>query len=206
MALIMAGIRLFGENGFEATSTREIAASAKANIASIAYHFGSKDGLRLACAEFVGARIRDVLGPALRDLDPGDDPAAAQAVFEGMAMNMADFMLGRAEARDIAAFLLREMANPGVVFDRIYADFIFPVHSKLCTLLGMATGRDPESDLIRIGAFSIAGQVVYFRVGHAIVARRMGWETAGPEEIASIKSVIQGNIRAFVAANRKTSS
>jgi AcrR family transcriptional regulator len=203
LALMQAGIKLFGEKGFEATSTREIAAAAEANIASIAYHFGGKDGLRLACAAFVGGRIQDVLGPALGKLDDADDPAAAQASFETVIMTMADFMLGRPEAREIAAFLLSEMARPGIVLDRIYTDFILPVHTRLCTLLGLATGRDPESDLVRIGTFSIAGQVVYFRISQPIVARRMGWDMTGPEEIAGIKAVILGNIRAFIVTNTK---
>jgi len=202
-ALIMAGIRLFGAKGFEATSTREIASAASANIASIAYHFGGKEGLRLACAEMVGQRIQGVVGPVLASIDPGDDPARAQAAFEMVIMGVTDFMLGQAEARDIASFMVREMGVPGAVFDKVYAEFIEPVHRKLCSLLGLATGQDPESDLIRLGAFSIAGQVVYFRIGHAIVARRMAWETAGPAEIARVKAIILGNIRAFVATNRR---
>ena len=203
MALLMAGIRLFGAKGFEATSTREIAAEANANIASIAYHFGGKDGLRLACAEAVGKRIQGIVGPVMRALDPGDDPVAAQAAFERVVMGVTDFMLGQAEARDFASFMLRELGTSGVVLDTIYADFILPVHRSLCALLGLATGQDPESDLIRLGAFSMVGQVVYFRIGHAIVARRMEWQSAGPAEIEQIKTVLLGNIRAFIATNRK---
>lgn len=202
-ALIMAGIRLFGAKGFDATSTREIATQADANIASIAYHFGGKDGLRLACAETVGSRIQGVVGPVLQSLDPGDDPARAQAVFELVIMGVSDFMLGRAEAQEMAGFMIREMGAPGTVLDKVYAEFILPVHAKLCSLLGLATGQDPESDLIRLGAFSIVGQVVYFRIGHAVVARRMEWEAAGPAEIARIKAIILGNIRSFISTNRK---
>lgn len=205
LALITAAIGLFGAKGFDATSTREIASAANANLASIAYHFGGKDGLRLACADFVAGRIHAVVGPVLRDFDPGDDPALAQAGMESVVMSMADFLLGQAEARDFAAFLLAEMTRPGIVLDRIYENFIGTVHAALCRLLGLATGQDPESDLIRIGTFSIVGQVVYFRIGHAIVARRMGWETVGTAEIDAIKSVLLGNIRAFITANRKTS-
>ena len=50
-ALIEAAFVLFAEKGFAATSTREIASAAKTNIASIPYHFGSKAGLRMACAQ-----------------------------------------------------------------------------------------------------------------------------------------------------------
>ena len=202
-SLIMAGMRLFGGKGFDATSTREIAAAANANIASIAYHFGGKGGLRLACAEMVARRIQGVATPILNAVDPGDDPRAAQAMFERVIMGVTDFMLGQAEAHDIAGFLVRELGGAGVVFDKVYADFILPVHRNLCVLLGLATGQDPESDLIRLGTFSIAGQVVYFRIGHAVVNRRMQWQVAGPAEIESIKSVILSNIRAFVATNQK---
>ena len=73
-------------------------------------------------------------------------------------------------------------------------------------LLALATGQDPESDLIRLGTFSIAGQVVYFRIGHAIVARRMEWKAVGPDEVGTIKAVILANIRAFIATNRKQQS
>ena len=64
-ALVRAALDLFGARGYEATSTREIAAAAEANIAAIAYHFGGKEGLRLACADFVVATISEVLADAL---------------------------------------------------------------------------------------------------------------------------------------------
>lgn len=202
-ALLTAGIRLFGTKGFEATSTREIAAAANANIASIAYHFGGKDGLRLACAEMVGSRIKAVVGPVLGAIDPKGDPALAQVAFERVIMGVTDFMLGQVEARDIASFMVREMGTPGAVFDKVYSDFVLPVHRSLCGLLGLATGQDPESDLIRIGTFSIAGQVVYFRIGHAIVAKRMEWKAVGPDEVDAIKAVILANIRGFITTHRK---
>ncbi|TIX80566.1 MAG: TetR family transcriptional regulator, partial [Mesorhizobium sp.] len=51
-ALVRAALKLFGRQGFDGTSTREIAAEAKANIGSIAYHFGGKEGLRAAAADY----------------------------------------------------------------------------------------------------------------------------------------------------------
>ena len=58
LALVRAGLRLFGQRGFDGTSTRQIAAAAKANIGSIAYHFGGKEGLRLAAADHIVETIR----------------------------------------------------------------------------------------------------------------------------------------------------
>ena len=46
--LLDAAEQLFGERGYAAVGTREIAEQANANIASIKYHFGSKSELYLA--------------------------------------------------------------------------------------------------------------------------------------------------------------
>lgn len=64
MALIDSAIKLFGDRGYDAVSTRDIADMAAANIGSIAYHFGGKAGLRRACAEHVIRNVLELLGPA----------------------------------------------------------------------------------------------------------------------------------------------
>ncbi|WP_158285688.1 CerR family C-terminal domain-containing protein [Pseudohoeflea suaedae] len=202
MELVSAATRLFGAKGFEATSTREIAAEANANIASIAYHFGGKDGLRMACAEMAAEQISRVIGEVVLKSDPQGDPEQALKIIETAIAAALGFLLGQDRARDLAAFILGEVARPGEVFERLYGQVFQPVHSRMCRLMGVATGRDPEDEIIRLGVFTIVGQVLYFRLGAHIVARRMEWETFGPDEIASIREVVVGNIRAFAAANK----
>src|SRR5262245_14458380 len=55
--------RLFAERGFNGVSVRELAAAAQVNIASIGYHFGSKEGLlsevyRRHCEPLIQERLR----------------------------------------------------------------------------------------------------------------------------------------------------
>ena len=45
MALLEAALVLFGERGFEGTSTRDIAGLAGCNQGLISFHFGGKEGL-----------------------------------------------------------------------------------------------------------------------------------------------------------------
>jgi len=52
-----AAEKMFSENGFEATSTRDIAAAANVNIAMISYYFGSKEHL---LEEIIDARLADL--------------------------------------------------------------------------------------------------------------------------------------------------
>ena len=50
--LLLAAMRLFAEQGFATTSTREIALAAGTNIASISYYFGDKAGQQSLVAVF----------------------------------------------------------------------------------------------------------------------------------------------------------
>ncbi|MFF2326752.1 MULTISPECIES: TetR/AcrR family transcriptional regulator [unclassified Streptomyces] len=63
-----AALELFAERGFEATSTRAVAAAAGLSPALVTRHFGSKEGLRAAVDEYVLGRI----ATELSELDPGD--------------------------------------------------------------------------------------------------------------------------------------
>src|SRR5688572_26196161 len=49
--LLDAAERLFAAKGFEATSLRDVTAKAKANLAAVNYHFGSKEALVRAVFE-----------------------------------------------------------------------------------------------------------------------------------------------------------
>src|SRR5688500_8221065 len=54
--LLLSALRLFADQGFAKTSTREIAEAAGANVAAIRYYFGDKAGLyRAAFTEPMGS-------------------------------------------------------------------------------------------------------------------------------------------------------
>ena len=205
-ALVHAALRLFGQKGFEATSTREIAAAAQANIGSIAYHFGGKDGLRAACADHIVTTMRGIAGQALA-ASPGnavpDDPATGAAHFRRMLETLVGFIVGRPEAGEIVQFILREMTQPSPALDVIYAGVFEPVHRQLCARWAALTGEEPESDLVKITVFTLIGQAVYFRIGREPVLRRMGWATIGPAEAGHIAAVAGGNFEAILAARRR---
>lgn len=57
-------LELFAERGFEATSTRAVAAAAGLSPALVTRHFGSKQGLRAAVDEEVLGRIGEALAGA----------------------------------------------------------------------------------------------------------------------------------------------
>ncbi len=73
--LLEAGIRMFSENGYAATSTRQVQTAAGVQRNLITYHFGNKEAFWKACVTELFARINAVMGPAMqqaRDIEPGE--------------------------------------------------------------------------------------------------------------------------------------
>lgn len=200
--LIAAALRLFGRKGFAATSTREIAAEAGANVASIAYHFGGKEGLRHACAAEVARRV--AAGFDAIPADPPLSPADAARRIEATLHAMADVLLTAREAEPILPFMLREVAEEGPALDAVYGALMEPVHRHLCALWAVATGQEAESERTRLVVFGLVGQLLYFRIGRPIVVRRMGWKAIGPAETAAIAALLTANIRSLIERERLT--
>ena len=202
-ALVRAALKLFGRQGFEGTSTREIAALAKANIGSIAYHFGGKEGLRAACANYIVETIGGVAGAAMAEAT-GEmhDAETAQARLNAVLEAMVGFIVARPEAGEFVQFVLRELSQPSEALDIIYDGVFEPVHQRLCKIWAEASGEDAESERTRITIFTLIGQVVYFRIARAAVMRRLEWDHVGPAEAATIISVVKGNVEAILATRK----
>ena len=206
-ALIRAALRLFGEQGFDATSTRAIAAEAGANIGSIAYHFGGKEGLRAACARYIVERIAAVTDRTLDDFAEGDEkvsatPEEARALLCQVIDTLMGFIVASPEAGEFVQFLLREMTHPTAALDIIYDGVFEPTHLRLCRLWEAATGEPAESEQTRIAVFTIIGQVTYFRIAQEAVLRRIGWERIGRRETAAISEIVKGNLKAILDQRR----
>lgn len=201
-ALIEAGLRLFGEKGFAATSTREIAAEAKANIGSIAYHFGGKDALRDACAAHIVETVAHVADPVLAAIPPPANREEAEAQFRVAAERMAGFLVAAPQVSSFVQFILREIQHPGRAFDILYAGLVEKVHRRLCAIWAAASGDDAEGEETKIAVFTLIGQTVYFRIAREAVLRRMGWREIGPAEAGLITGAVLDNALAALAARR----
>lgn len=196
-ALIESGLRLFGTKGFSATSTRELASEAKANVASIAYHFGSKEGLRKAIAEMIATTVRGVLDAAFdaaaRSL-PDDPERRAEVARErvvGAIERVATFLLASPLGEMFPRFVLREMAEQSIAFDILYAGVFEPLHKRLCGLFAAATSGNPDSEETKLSVFALIAPLLYFRIGAPAVQRRMGWAGYGPVEARKIAGVVE---------------
>ena len=78
-----AAIDRFADAGVAATSVRAIAETADVSPGLVIHHFGSKDGLRVACDEHVAATIRDRKHAAMAQGTNLDPLAALRAAGSG---------------------------------------------------------------------------------------------------------------------------
>jgi len=208
-ALVLSALKLFGRQGFDGTSTRQIAAEAKANIGSIAYHFGGKEGLRIAATDYIVETIQAIAGQAIGNLPPvtgTSAPEAAQAQLFMALERMVGFIVASPRAGEIVQFVLRELSHPTAALDRIYEGVFEPTHRRICLIWEQATGEPAESESTRLTVFTLIGQVIYFRIGREAVMRRMGWQAIGNVEAGKIAAVVAGNLGAILAARKEGGS
>jgi len=104
-----AAIERFGEQGF-GVGLRSIAESAGVSAALVIHHFGSKDGLRKACDDYVAEQIRSAKSEAMNSSDPANW-FAAMAEIEEYAPMMAYLVRSMQTGGELAKTFWRTMMD-----------------------------------------------------------------------------------------------
>ena len=104
-----AAIEQFGQNGF-GVGLRTIAEAAGVSAALVIHHFGSKDGLRKACDDYIAEEIRSGKSEAMRSTDPATW-FAQMAEIESYAPLMAYLVRSMQTGGDLAKTLWQKMID-----------------------------------------------------------------------------------------------
>ena len=161
--LLRSGLRLFAQQGFAKTSTRELAEDAGVNVASISYYFGDKAGLyRAVFSEPLGAPRRsgvrfDEAGLSLQ-----------QALLKLFSEMLEPLRHGDA-ARLCMKLHFREMLEPSGVWDQQLAQGFKPMHDALLAVLCRHFGVKRADEELRRLAVCICGLGVHLHVGHDVI-------------------------------------
>ena len=193
--LLDAGMSLFAERGFDAVSTRELARAANVNLAAIAYHFGSKQGLSMAITERIiadvgGAMLHHVHGLADGIARAGSDRRALGRLAAGLVRRLIAVFVADAGRKRQIAFVLHEYTRPGEAFDRIFEAVLEPMHRTLTALVAAARGLPAEHPDAIMGAHALLGQVMAFAIADAPLCRRLGWTSVTADRRDAIGLVV----------------
>lgn len=176
--LLDAALSLFAERGFAKTSTREIALAAQANIASISYYFGDKEGLYRAV--FEDPRNNPHIDSAQVSLSSAQD---IRSVIDYMLRGFVEPLKAGEQARQCMKLHFREMVEPTGMWQAEIENNIKPAHAALVQALALHLGADePDDDIHRL-AFQISGLGIMLHVGLDVV------QTIRPELIASVDAL-----------------
>ncbi|KLO45170.1 TetR family transcriptional regulator [Mycobacterium nebraskense] len=104
-----AAIEQFGEQGF-GVGLRTIAEAAGVSAALVIHHFGSKEGLRKACDDYIAEEIRNSKSEALKSNDPATW-FAQMAEIESYASMMAYLVRSMQSGGELANMLWRRMID-----------------------------------------------------------------------------------------------
>jgi TetR/AcrR family transcriptional regulator, regulator of cefoperazone and chloramphenicol sensitivity len=104
-----AAIEQFGEHGFS-VGLRAIAEAAGVSAALVIHHFGSKEGLRKACDDYIAEEIRSEKSASLRSNDPATW-FAQMAEIESFAPMMAYLVRSMQSGSELAKTLWRRMID-----------------------------------------------------------------------------------------------
>ncbi|WP_240788577.1 CerR family C-terminal domain-containing protein [Ramlibacter henchirensis] len=164
--LLLAALRLFADQGFARTSTREIAQAAGANVAAIRYYFGDKEGLYRAAYTEPMHRTRNDLSVYEQ---PGLDMHAAFVLFIGSflePMKLGDELLDQS-----MRLRYREMLEPSALWQEEVEQGIRPAHQALVRLLCRHLGLQHEDDEVHRLAFAIVALPMHLYVCRDLVER-----------------------------------
>ena len=193
--LIESAIQHFAAKGFDGTGIREIAKSANANSALVAYHFCGKEGLYLEVLKAIFLR-KSCAVSTLDGIPPAGTPGARKAALQGFQdyiRALFDELMSATESDPIdeAAMVLmaREMQSPRAASAPLLMEQIKPYVTHLMNCLQVLRPDLDEEALFAMGV-SIQGQVIHFRNSLGII-RLIRGNPGYPEDL---EKVIQHHI------------
>lgn len=166
-ALIAAATPLFAEHGFEATRTRDIADRARANVAAINYHFGSKMGLYQAVMK------------AQADQLIAEFPLATDAVSRAspeerlrwLVRNLLRRVLGRDEKHRPTRMCVREFVEPTEALDFMVKEIVRHQFGIMKEVVGAVLGREASDEELSRVAVSVTSQCFHYGLAEPMLVR-----------------------------------
>jgi AcrR family transcriptional regulator len=199
--IITTALRVFGEEGFNKASTRQIAADAGVNPPALQYYFGGKEGLHRACAQFIIDRMLGIISPALtqaRELQPAARREQAIDALCAVLDSMADGLVA-AGSESWSRFITRGKADgAGPAMGMLRENIGLPIFQTVASLIGMVTDRDPADEVTRIKAAAILGQVSTFHTNRESTLDALKWPDYHAQRLQTIKTVIREHTRAIL--------
>jgi TetR/AcrR family transcriptional regulator, regulator of cefoperazone and chloramphenicol sensitivity len=195
--ILSTALKLFAEQGFKKTSIRDIAKHAEANIASVSYYFGDKEGLYRAAftepLEACGSQgpQHGAMATAMQEIAQRGPKGSAQTnvpLIEVFRIFFTAFLapLTRGdEMKYVMKLHFREMLEPTGLWNEVIEHEIEPDHQVMLKLLLKELGlKKVDIDVQRL-AITLVGMGVHYFVAQDVVAK------ISPAVLGSVRAIEQ---------------
>lgn len=125
--LLDAAEHLFAEHGFADTSVRDLTAAADCNVASVNYHFGSKDNLYLEMFRRAIGEMREHRLNAIREAMAAADVSLGKLVRAFCDSFIEPIIADPARGDRLMQLYSREMAQPLLPEDMFHREMFEPI-------------------------------------------------------------------------------
>lgn len=190
--ILPAALACFAQFGFEGANLRQIAAAAEIDVALISHRFGSKMDLWKAVVDDLAASFLHEL--SAKALAPG---APLQQALEQLVQVVCN-------RREVAMFLVKEVAQQDERFDIFYERLIRPVHDLILPLIreqqNANVGPALDADFF---FFTFTGAVAVAVAMRPFIARFSAAAEDDAQFAARLKQVLfSGNILDLTPSHR----
>ncbi|MGX8710289.1 MAG: TetR family transcriptional regulator [bacterium] len=129
LKIIQAAKKLFAQNGFDGTSTRDIVSSAGVNISLISYYFGSKENLFFALFERFPAPAYDRI------------PENCDRLLEELSGIIAGIVMLRFDEPDLVTILQQELYRQSARSEKL-VELLAPTWNRIRALIELGKAQD----------------------------------------------------------------
>jgi AcrR family transcriptional regulator len=196
--ILSAAQKLFAENGFDATSVRDITTEAGCNVASVNYHFGGKDRLYLETFRSMLEVLRVQRLALLEELTGREPVPTLEDFLESFASGFIDPLANQSQGQLFMALVAREMVDPRLPHDVFFREFVHPVLERAMVALS-EFGPNLEPETARMCIMAMVGQLLHaLRAQHLFAHhdRTLGYPEYLKEYIPHFVRFAAGGIRA----------
>lgn len=196
LRIITAALDVFGAQGFEEASTRQIADRAGVNLAALHYYFASKQGLYYACAEHIAAYGETVITPFVTRIETAlADPRSTQRQLRDLLFvtldSLADRLVSPRDPHTWVAFVLREQMNPTAAYQELHARVSGRLIGAFAALVGRLTHRPPHAEATILRTLALFGPLMVFQRARGAALHALGWPDFGGERLALVKATLR---------------
>jgi len=189
--ILNAAEKLFGMNGFDATSLRDITAEAQVNLAAVNYHFQSKDSLIDAIIE---RRILPINQRRFEMLDAAGHSPSVEQIVEAFLTPL--LML---EVLPAVPLIGRVLSNPSQFVERVYKKHLQHVAERFAQAIREAIpGLSAEDAFWRL--HFMAGCMTHVLALSSVLPMMSGQPIDRHALMCRLVSFISAGMRAPVAA------